>query len=759
MTASPTLISLFVLGSILVAGRTEAASATAQSVTMTMADKSDSSVASASTVAKLKAMRARFVEGKFEACLQEATKAKAAAKALEPWILDLELDCAEKLPSSKASAERIEKVLKQADQKMAWMTFGPWAVSLRKVWGRLHLIAIEMNMKIDRDRSWRHVESLSLAAGTALDETGRAKLWRMAGEILFLQQKTDAARDFFRRSLNEQEQSDLRERLRSLETTTTGDFGPMAPTVSAPTKVSEGSQAEGELYERVNNAIKSGDMVGAAEDGIKFLQDYPGSSKAKWIADRLIENLVSVGEKSLGTTGEKFVPVRDALLKSMVKVDGERGAEWGRTLFNKGLWTESAKIAAAAAGNHVGSRSTKTLEMALEASYAIDDFKSVRSFGDELVEKHSGTSSSRLALLRMALLAYRQGDDLRTVSLLEKLLSAPQGETLELQARYWMWRSLDRSKSERAPAMAEELARKFPFSYYGLRARIETAGGKLEWPKETPKLESKVWMTSEEKLAWERAGILIVSGWFEEAQEELRVLPPPTTPEAKAVRARVLGLAKNYLQASKMANDAWDAKFDLRRVDLMRVAWPEEHKALFESAAKAKGLDPVLTRSLTKQESGYNPKAVSSSNALGLMQMIPPTAREIADDLKLGKLNLPDDMFEPSRNIPMGTHYVAKMLNQFKGHVPLALAAYNAGPTRVDRWLKARPSLQGLETVRSSASEFEVWIDEFPYNETSFYVKAILRNVLLYRLLDDGSLGPVSPQEPLWQSRAGTTRP
>jgi soluble lytic murein transglycosylase len=63
----------------------------------------------------------------------------------------------------------------------------------------------------------------------------------------------------------------------------------------------------------------------------------------------------------------------------------------------------------------------------------------------------------------------------------------------------------------------------------------------------------------------------------------------------------------------------------------------------------------------------------------------------------MGKINLPDDLFDPGRNITMGTHYVAKMLNQFKGHVPLALAAYNAGPTRVDRWLKSRQSLMGLE--------------------------------------------------------------
>lgn len=234
------------------------------------------------------------------------------------------------------------------------------------------------------------------------------------------------------------------------------------------------------------------------------------------------------------------------------------------------------------------------------------------------------------------------------------------------------------------------------------------------------------------------------------------MLPQPTTPDAKAVRARVWAASKNYLQASKLANEAWDAKFELRRPELMNFVWPSEYREMFEASAKAKNLDPWLTRSLAKQESGYNRKAVSTSNALGLMQMIPPTAREIADDLKLGKLNLPDDMFEPDRNVKMGTHYVAKMLNQFKGHVPLALAAYNAGPTRVDRWVKSRPSLQGLEASRSSAPEFELWIDEFPFNETSFYVKAILRNQMIYQLNETGRL---ATQEPLWKAAVPAPRP
>lgn len=736
---------------------TSAASAFAgvgpQAVIMTIGgNRSNEATASAPLLAELRSMRSAFENGKYAACLTEAPRAKKVAKSLEPWIVGLELRCAMKIVNpKKADADRLLQVLNGVDAKAAWLATGAWASRLKELYLEGRLLALEWDSKLSRARAWQHLEHINAVGISGFDEAERAKLWRLAGELAFVQQKTEAARDYFHRSLAEQEQADLRERLRGLDASVPPDYAVNGPQLVQP-RQPEGSEAELELFARINQLLKSGDLVPAVADAVKLLREYPGSSRGRWASDRAIETLTSVVDKA----SDKFIPVRISLLKEMSKADSERTGEWIRVLYNRGYWEEAAELSRATALGAVASRSTKNLEMALDALYAVEDWAAMKAVAEVLVEKHSGTAASRTALFRLGLQAYREGDDSRATQALERVLTTATGEGLEIQSRYWLWRALLRLKNEKAQSQADELMRRYPFSYYGLRARLETSGGKLEWTKDTPRLEVKVWLTAEERVAWERAQTLIAVGWFDEAQDELKILPPPITPEAKAIRATILASVKSFPSAARMANQAWDTKFELRRMDVMRATFPDEYRTLFESAAKIKGIDPLLTRSLTKQESGFNVRAVSTSNAMGLMQMIPPTAKEIADDLKLGKLNFPEDMFDAGRNIPMGTHYLAKMLNKFKGHVPLALAAYNAGPGRLDRWLNVRSSLRGLETTRTSAPEFEIWIDELPYSETSSYVKSILRNLLLYRVIEEGS---IIAEEPLWKSVPGTARP
>jgi soluble lytic murein transglycosylase-like protein len=139
-------------------------------------------------------------------------------------------------------------------------------------------------------------------------------------------------------------------------------------------------------------------------------------------------------------------------------------------------------------------------------------------------------------------------------------------------------------------------------------------------------------------------------------------------------------------------------------------------------------LNSLWILSLIKQESGFNTQAISSSGALGLMQLMPFTASE--QDPNRWK----SEFLKPEYNLPSGILYLQKLQKKYASYknfqMALILAAYNSGPHRVDQWLKQRPLL-------AQATELDkiLWIETIPYKETREYVQAIFRNYYWYSYL------------------------
>jgi soluble lytic murein transglycosylase len=139
--------------------------------------------------------------------------------------------------------------------------------------------------------------------------------------------------------------------------------------------------------------------------------------------------------------------------------------------------------------------------------------------------------------------------------------------------------------------------------------------------------------------------------------------------------------------------------------------------------SQANGLDPYLVASLIRQESEFNPLAVSHANAVGLMQLLPRTGKVVAHEERMGRYN-PSQLFTPAVNLQLGTHYFRGMVDKFGGSFEQALAAYNAGSDRVEEWM-------GQGKYRD-APEF---VESIPFTETREYVQAIMRNANVYRQL------------------------
>jgi soluble lytic murein transglycosylase len=153
------------------------------------------------------------------------------------------------------------------------------------------------------------------------------------------------------------------------------------------------------------------------------------------------------------------------------------------------------------------------------------------------------------------------------------------------------------------------------------------------------------------------------------------------------------------------------------------VAYPRAHAELVRVYAPAAGVPPELLLALMREESALDPEAISAAGAVGLTQLMLPTARDVARRLKVPA---PDraGLMEPATSIRIGSAYLGELLRRYGGSPALALAAYNAGENAVGRWRTAGPGL--------ALDEF---VEEIPYAETRGYVKRVLRSYASYRLL------------------------
>ncbi len=131
-----------------------------------------------------------------------------------------------------------------------------------------------------------------------------------------------------------------------------------------------------------------------------------------------------------------------------------------------------------------------------------------------------------------------------------------------------------------------------------------------------------------------------------------------------------------------------------------------------------------LSHGIARQESSYDPYAISHAGARGMMQLMPGTAREQA-----GKLGLGYDSYrlisDPDYNVMLGSAYFRRMMNTWGGNVPLAVASYNAGPGNVRKWVNAYGDPRGQVDVLK-------WIEAIPYSETKAYVQRVIENSVVY---------------------------
>jgi soluble lytic murein transglycosylase len=742
------------------AGASSAAAARLRAVTISTEQEwsaprwmhdSKAKVKGPAVVKQLVNLRKAHFERKFGDCVEQARRLSGMASGIKMWLAAVELDCAVQLakPENSKTLAPLVQALDRVDQNPKWLLWGPQTETLRPLYAEGRLLRFERQVKIQRRQAWAAYDGIQAIRRWLTDEQ-RARMYRAAGELAFLEQDLGLAMEMMSRSLDQRDSSDVRRRLESIRSSVLGkkDAAPAAKSAPAAVAVEGASENEREIIDRMHRTTQSGDLLSAVEDGVRLIGKYPGSSAAKWASDRILEIYLSLGAKSEGN----FPTLREKSVDFMLKADGARLARWANNAFVKGFYKDAARMGEGAINKFNGHPdATKVMLMTGQAAVFSGDHSGAEKWYERLIQEHNGTDESKTAMIRLGLIHFRAKKWTEASSYFEKVLAQAPGTDWEYLALHWHWRAQQKLKAPQAPQIAERLINRFPLTYYGLRARAELNNGKLAFEKSpNVPVRSEVWLSESQSQGWERFQLLLKAGWFDEAQAELNALPEPLSPEDKLVRARLLAAAFDHLQSIRLFNEVWTQKPEIFSWSLARAAFPVEYIAAVEKEAKATQLDESLIRGLMRQESSFRARAQSASNAHGVMQVLPATAAEVAAMNKWkATLVLPEDLYNPDINIRVGSIYLARLVKAFKGHVPLALAAYNAGIGRMRKWLGARSELSDLESKKTSAPEEELWIDELPWEETSTYIKAVLRNLLIYQLYGKGSM---TLQDPVWQT-------
>jgi len=249
------------------------------------------------------------------------------------------------------------------------------------------------------------------------------------------------------------------------------------------------------------------------------------------------------------------------------------------------------------------------------------------------------------------------------------------------------------------------------------------------------------------------AMIFAEHGLADEARAILRTLPMSAVrgPERVAAAWLYAHGGDVYRSALLARRPVASSREVVRDPVLLQIAYPRAFGEIVARHALRSGVPEALLLAVIREESAFHVNALSPRAARGLMQMIPPTARQMAREVGIKRFRN-RRLFDPETSIHLGSHYLASLLQRFDGNLVATIASYHAGETRVERWLASRKGLP-----------FDEFIEDIPFPSTRGYVQKVLSSFAVYRLLygsaREAALGlPLSTPIEAWQAQDAESR-
>ncbi len=372
----------------------------------------------------------------------------------------------------------------------------------------------------------------------------------------------------------------------------------------------------------------------------------------------------------------------------------------------------------------------------------LHNYDAARAEYGRLVERYHGTESAEDARFRIPWSLYMTRQYSRAAASFAAMHNRAESAAEREMFDYWRARSLEKIGDHAAAhAIYVRLARSVESNYYPSLAAMRAPGVRADLPAASaPELSiDPTPQSSSQAVRFHLSRILAMRalGISDLQAGEYRAL------EGSAAADHAM---RGFILAGLQSAGAWyDAIVAATRMSknghlnadiAERVRYPRAYWEIFSHSSQQHSLDPWLVLALARQESLFNPRATSVSDARGLMQLLPSTADRIAR--QIGEESSPN-LYDPRTNVKLGTAYLRDLFDMFHGDAFKAVAAYNGGEHAVEGWTRKFPG------------DDDEWVENIGYRETRDYVKKVIGNRREYLLLYQSGF-PVASSAPANQS-------
>lgn len=665
-------------------------------------------------------IKKNYNERRWLPCFEKAERAKGQYRNIEGWIWLQQVECLRELAkSNRVYATKLFQLLTSLSNKNRLIYESSAASLLQKSYVFSILELIRMDVKDASERALRGIDNL-LEQRALLDQDTLKQLYELTAQALAKQKQPEASRQFYRYAYDVKPSEDLRIKSSS-----------DVPMPKSSCRDSSIAITQG--MEQAATQLNSAEF----NKGVQALREMGDLTCIDQLRSKTLAQLnVSLTQPDW----TKAISFLNQSFRSEI-------AKVAESLYFKGYSDRALEILRHAAIGDEDSSDLRAKQQLIMGQVQLEQGNYKEAASAFLAAAKFNNENREESIFKAAVCEIRREKWSQAKENLNRLIGSNQKE-MRLKSIYYLWRIAQSEEAKKdSEKWRELLISSSQDTIYGLAALADKQSGILKDQKTAkfPMVSSvEVWLNEDQKNRFDRFKVLARSGWWREAQEELKKFILPTGAEQVSLFLDIWFSVGAYSDAFVFL-DREGVPSPLT-YEWIKPLFPMEFKSLAAKEGEKVGLDGLFILSLIRQESAFSPFVQSSAKAMGLMQLLVPTAKEIAP--QVGQKDFSElDLAIPEKNIPLGSLYISRLIKKYEGNVALGLASYNAGPGRVDRWLKKREDLR--ERIKKDQGFFQdLWIEEVPWKETQLYIRRILRNWVIYQTLDKGQY---KWSDPVWQ--------